>query len=388
MEFQPGDEQRAYAEAVEAFAARELNDAVTDRDRHGVFPDDAWRKCAQIGLTGLPVPPEHGGAGADATTIMAALEALGYGCRDNGLIFSLGAHLWAGATPIARFGTERQRCRYLPAACDGSLVIAHAATEPDAGSDPAHLTTTASPEAEGGYRLRGRKTFVTNAPVAGLFVVLATTDPARGFAALRTFLVDRDRPGLTVGAPTMKMGLRTSPMADLFLDDCLVPADAMLGPPGAGMAIFTATMRRERSFILAPAVGTMRRHLVQCLTHARSRHQSGHPIGAYQAVGHRIVDMRLRLETARLLLYRLGWLIDHHRDTDLDAALLKLHLSECFVQSGLDAMHLHGGSGYVTGLDFERDLRDALGGRTYSGTTEILKNIAARLLLGVQGRGA
>ncbi|MBW4718167.1 acyl-CoA dehydrogenase family protein [Saccharothrix obliqua] len=383
MDFGLTAEQSAYAATVAEFAARELNDAIAERDRDSAFSAEAWRKCARLGLTGLPLPVEHGGGGADAVTTAAALEALGHGCRDNGLIFSLGAHLWAGAVPIARFGTDAQRRRYLPAACDGSLVIAHAATEPDAGSDPAQLTTTATP-VEGGFRLDGGKTFVTNAPVAGLFLVLATTNRVRRHAGLCAFLVERDTRGLTVGPPTDKMGLRTSPMADLHLDGCHVPTDAVLGPPGAGMAIFNATMRRERGFILAPAVGTMRRHLDQCVAYARGRRQHGRAIGDFQAVAHRIVDMRLRLDTARTLLYRFAWLLDEKRDTDSDAALLKLHLSECLVQSASDAVHLHGGSGYTTALGLERELRDALGGRVYSGTTEIQKNIAARLLgLGV-----
>jgi alkylation response protein AidB-like acyl-CoA dehydrogenase len=379
MDFDLTAEQRTYAKTVEAFAGRELNDGLARRDQDGAFPAEEWRRCAEIGLTGLAVPPTYGGGGADAVGVMAALEALGYGCRDNGLIFALGAHMWAGIMPIARFGTERQRRGYLPALCDGSLIIAHAASEPGAGSDTARLATSAIRDGPS-YVLRGAKTFVTNAPVAGLLLVLATTEPARGFAGMCAFLVERDTPGLTVGAPTSKMGLRTAPMADVFLDDVQVPAEAMLGPPGGGMTLFIATMRQERSFILAPAVGTMRRHLDHCLTHARQREQYGQPIGAYQAVAHRIVDMRLRLDTARLMLYRLGWLIDQDRGTDLDAALLKLHLSECFVQSGLDAVHLHGAAGYTTALDLERDLRDAVGSRIYSGTSEIQKNIVARQL--------
>lgn len=379
MNFDLTAEQRAFAETVRAFADRELNDEIGRRDRDGAFPAKEWRRCAEIGLTGLAVPSSYGGGGADAVSVMAALEALGYGCRDNGLIFALGAHLWAGAMPITRFGSERQRRRYLPALCDGSLIIAHAASESEAGSDIGRLATTARC-ADGSYVLRGAKTFVTNAPVAGLLLVLATTDPARGFAGLCAFLVEREAPGLTVGPPTAKMGLHTAPMADVYLDDVRVPAEAILGRPGAGMAIFAATMRTERSFILAPAIGTMRRHLDQCLRYARQREQYGHPIGANQAIAHRIVDMRLRLETARLLLYRLGWLIDHDLSTDMDAALLKLHLSDCFVQSGLDAVYLHGGAGYTAELGLERDLRDAIAGRTYSGTSEIQKNIAARQL--------
>lgn len=379
MDFELTAEQRAYAETIQTFAERELNGEIERKDHDGTFPAKEWRRCAEIGLTGLAVPSAYGGGGADAISVMAALEALGYGCRDNGLIFALGAHLWAGAMPISRFGTETQRRRYLPALCDGSLIMAHAASEPEAGSDIARLATSATPVGDS-YVLRGAKTFVTNAPVAGLLLVFATVNPGRGFAGLCAFLVEQDTPGLTVAAATAKMGLHTAPMADVYLDDVRVPAEAVLGKPGAGMAIFAATMRTERSFILAPAVGTMRRHFEHCLSYAKQREQYGRPIGANQAVAHKIVDMRLRLDTARLLLYRLGWLIDNDLATDLDVALLKLHLSECFVQSGLDAVHLHGGAGYTAELGLERDLRDAIAGRIYSGTSDIQKNIAARHL--------
>lgn len=379
MDFDFTSEQRQFTESVAKFAANELNDDLISRDHNAVFPVEAWHRCARFGLPGLPVPTRYGGSGADAVTIMSALESLGYGCRDNGLIFSLNAHMWAGEMPIVRFGTEQQRRRYLPALCDGSLIIGHASSEPDAGSDPAAMATRAVLR-DGHYILNGTKTFVTNAPVAGVFLVLASTNANRGFAGLSAFLIDRDAPGLTVGPQNAKLGLRTSPMSDVTLANCRVSAEAVLGPPGAGMSIFNAAMREERSFILASVVGTMRRNLERSIRHAQDRRQFGHPIGKFQAVSHRIVDMKLRLETTRLLLYKLGWLINQGEPTELYAALVKLHISDSAVQSGLDAIQVHGGSGFMTDLELERDLRDAIGSRIYSGTTEIQKNLAARLL--------
>lgn len=379
MDFALSEEQRLLVQTVESFAARDLNHDLAERDAAGTFPAPEWRKCAEIGLTGLAVPEEYGGGGADAVTTIAALEALGYGCRDNGLIFSLNAHLWAGTMPIVRYGTEHQRRSYLPRCCDGSLILAHAATEPGAGSDAFALTTTATRKGKG-WLLNGSKTFVTNAPVAGALVVFASTDRDAGFAGLSAFVVDADTPGLRVGRPIRTMGLRTAPIAEIFFEDCPVPAEGLLGAPGAGMAIFNSTMRTERGFILAGAVGTLRRNLERCLTHARTRRQYGRPIGSFQAVAHRLVEMKLRLETARLLLYRLGWLLDHGHPAELDASLVKIHISEAFVQSGLDAVTLHGGYGYTTEYEVERDLRDSIGGRLYSGTSDIQHNIAARLL--------
>jgi alkylation response protein AidB-like acyl-CoA dehydrogenase len=228
--------------------------------------------------------------------------------------------------------------------------------------------------------LNGSKTFITNAPIADLFLVFASVDRSKGWAGLCAFLVERDSPGLTVAQPLHKMGLQTSPMAEVFFEDCSVPATAMLGKVGAGMAIFNSGMERERSLILACAIGTMQRSLERCIRHARDRRQFGQPIGKNQAVSHRIVGMKVRLETARLLLYRLGWLIDQGRPVALDSTLVKLYLSECFVESSQEALRVFGGYGYMSEYEIERDVRDAFGSVLYSGTSDIQRNLAARHL--------
>jgi alkylation response protein AidB-like acyl-CoA dehydrogenase len=378
IDFELSDEQTSFREAVLEFARRELaGDKGGGEGEH--FSREAWRKCAEFGIQGLPVPPEYGGTGARATTIILALEALGYGCSDNGLIFSLNAQMWACEIPIVRFGAETQKRRYLPGLCDGSLIAAQGMSEPSSGSDAFSLTTTARKQRDR-YVLNGAKTFVTNAPEADLFVLFATTDPGLGFAGLCAFLVERDTPGLTVGAPLEKMGLGTSPMSELFLDGCEVSSEQVLGRPGGGMAVFNSSMEWERGCILASTVGTMQRQVERCVAYARDREQFGQPIGKFQAVSHRIVEMKVRLETARLLLYRLGSLIDGGRATPIDSALTKLYLSECFVQSSLDALQVHGGYGYMKEYDLERDVRDAIGSRIYSGTSEVQRNVIARYL--------
>jgi alkylation response protein AidB-like acyl-CoA dehydrogenase len=379
MDFEWTDEQRAYRDAVVSFAQAELSDGVRRRDEEHEFSFEAWKKCAAFGIQGLPVPEDYGGQGADATTVMLALEAFGYGCKDNGLIFALNAQMWACEIPLVRFGTDEQKRRYLPGLCDGSLIAAQGMTEPDSGSDAFSLATAAE-KAEDHYVLNGRKTFVTNGPQADVFLVYATTDRSSGFAGLCVFIVDRETPGLSIGQPLHKMGLRTSPMSELFFDGCVVPADRMLGQPGAGMAIFNVAMQWERSCILASTVGTMQRQLERCIAHARERRQFGQPIGKFQAVSHRIADMKVRLETARLLPYRLGWLIDRGKSTALDAALAKLYLSECYLQSSLDALQIFGGYGYMSEYELEREVRDAIGSRIHSGTSDIQRNIIAGLL--------
>jgi alkylation response protein AidB-like acyl-CoA dehydrogenase len=379
MDFELSEEQRVFRDEVIRFAQRELGEDVIDRDTAGEFDAKAWQRCAEFGIQGLPIPKEYGGQEADPLTVMLAMEALGYGCSDNGLLFSLNAQMWACEIPILRFGTEEQKQRYLPALCDGSMLAAHGMSEPGSGSDAFALSTKAELRGDR-YILNGSKTFVTNAPVAGVFVVFATTDKSLGFAGLCAFLLERGDPGLEVGEPIKKMGLRTSPMSELFFNDLEVPESRLLGKRGGGMALFTSAMEWERSCILASTVGSMERQLERSLAYARERKQYGQPIGKFQAISHRIVEMKLRLDTARLLLYRLGWSMGRGKASALDSALVKLHLSESFLASSMDALQIHGGYGYMTEFELEREVRDAFGSRLYSGTSDIQRNIAARML--------
>ena len=372
------DEQLAFRELVINFAKRELAGR-PDPGADGFFSRQTWRKCAELGIQGLLLPPEFGGSGADVMTYIVAMEALGYACHDNGLLFSLNAQILSCQHPILTFGSNEQKRSYLPGLGSGDIIAAHGMSEPGSGSDAFGLATTAVRDGDG-YVLNGSKTFITNAPVADLFLVFATIDRAKGWGGLCAFLVERDTAGLVVGQPLHKMGLRTSPMSEVFFEDCRVPSDAILGKPGGGMAIFNAGMERERSLIMACTVGTMQRNLERCVRHARERRQFGQSIGKYQSVSNRIVEMKLRLETSRLLLYRLGWLTDSGLPVALDSALVKLYLSESFLASSEDALRILGGYGYMAEYEVERDVRDAFGGVLYSGTSDIQRNLAARHL--------
>jgi alkylation response protein AidB-like acyl-CoA dehydrogenase len=375
VDFQLTDEQQRLRETVMAFARSELEDDQHDRE----FSRDRWRRCAEFGVTGLPIEERFGGQGADPLTVAVGLEALGYGCRDNGLLFSISAHLWAAAHVIQRFGTEAQRALYLPGLCDGTLIGGQAMTEPESGSDAFALRTTAKRRGED-WILNGSKTLVTNAPVADLLVVFASTDPTRGWAGLSAFLVERESPGLTVEPPAEKMGLQSSPIAGVQFDDCRIPGNNLLGAEGGGMMVFDYAMDWERGFIVAPAVGTMARQVEQCVEYARTRCQFGEPIANFQAVAHRIVDMKLRVDAARLLLYQMAWLKAQGRRCDLESSELKLAVSEYWVASSLDQIQIHGGHGYLRGLGLEADLRDAVASRLYSGTSEIQRNLVAHRL--------
>jgi alkylation response protein AidB-like acyl-CoA dehydrogenase len=379
MDFSWTEDQITLKRAVIDFAERELNAELIQSDRLREFPRRKWLECARFGIQGLPIPKEYGGGGTDILTTMLVMEGLGYGCRDNGLIFALNAQLWSVQLPILTFGTESQRQRYLPGLCSGDLIGAHGMTESESGSDAYKLRTRAD-RAHGEYVLNGSKTFVTNAAAADLAVVFATLDPSQGLGGITAFVIERGTPGFSVSREVDKMGLRTAPMAELILQDCHVPAESRLGPEGAGASIFNSSMEWERSCILASHIGTMERQLEACIRYARERHQFGQPIGKFQSISNRIADMKVRLETARLLLSKVAWLKTVGQPAVMEAAIAKLYLSECFVQSSLDAIRIHGGSGYTTELEVERDLRDAIGGTLYSGTSDIQRVIIARWL--------
>jgi alkylation response protein AidB-like acyl-CoA dehydrogenase len=379
MEFAWSTEQLALRDAVLEFGRRALQDDVRERDSAAQFSHELWKRCAEFGIQGLPFPESYGGRGCDIMSTVLAFEALGQACRDNGLLFGLNAQMWSVQMPIYRFGTEDQKRKYLPQLCDGSLIGAHGMTEPDSGSDAFSLRTTAARRGDR-YVLNGSKTFVSNAPVAGIFVVFASVDPKKGVLGLMGLLVDRDTPGFRVSRPIGKMGLRTSPMAELVFEDCEVPVENRLGREGRGASIFDDSMEWERSCILAPFLGTMQRQLDLCVQHARQRRQFGKRIGDFQAVSGRLVQMKVRLETARLVLYRAAWAKQQGRSAAAEAAIAKLYISEAALQSSLDAVQIHGGYGFTTEYEFERYVRDAVGGRLYSGTSEMQAAIIARTL--------
>lgn len=382
MDFAFDAQTEEIREATENFARNRLTGPDT------FDPDDfrrRWRLVGEQGALGTVVPGEYGGLGQGAVTAAAIMEALGYGCTDTGFVFSLGAHLFACLTPIVDFGTEEQKQRWLPPLCSGEWIAAHGITEPEAGSDTLGMRTRAERHNDV-YVLNGSKSFTTNAPVADVFVVQAVTRPGGGCFGLTSFIVEADTPGLTVGRCYEKTGLRGSPMADVHFDDCVVPAHRMLGPEGGGFGVFTTSMAWERTCLFALYLGTMRRTLEASIAHANERRQFGTAIGGFQAVSHRIVDMTLRLESARLVLYRAAWGLDRGSTDEVAPALAKLAVSEAAVQVGLDAVRIQGGLGVLHGQS-ETALRDALPARIFSGTNEIQKNNIARAM-GLRGKPA
>ena len=368
MEFSLTTVQRELSEAAAAFARARLNEDLVNRDQSGEFPLEAWRACAQFGIQGLPVPTELGGGDGDILTTVLVMEALGYGCEDNGLISSLNAQIWGLELPLVRFGTSAQQRAYLPRLVSGELIGMPAMTDPDFSS--AGLRMRAQAEHDGdSYRLNGSKLYIADAPVSDVVLVFASHSAETGQASISSFLVDKGTPGFTVARHAEKMRPVTAPMFEVVLTDCLVPAGKRLGEEGAGVDIFNSSVELGRSCCLGSALGAMQRQLEKSAGYAQLREQFGQAIGKFQNVADRMADMYLRLEAARLLVYRAAWLAQQGKLTMAEAAAAKLFTSEAWVQSSLDSIQIHGGHGYTKEAGIERDLLAAIAGTMHSGTS-------------------
>lgn len=338
-----------------------------------------WQQCGDMRLPGLSVPEHYGGSGYDALTTARVIEAFGRGCEDMGLVFSLAAHLFACAMPIAEHGEEALKNRLLPGLCGGTLIGANAITEEKAGSDVFALTTRATRDGDV-YVLNGQKSYVSNGPVADLFVVYAVTNPAHGYLGITGFVVEKDTPGLIIGEPFHKMGLTSTPACRVSFEECRVPVANRLGREGQGAEVFTRSMQWERSCLFAAYLGQMERQLERTIAYTRERRQFGKPLGKHQALAHRLAAMKLRLESARLLLYRACWRFAQGQKATLEISLSKLAVSEAAVAGGLDAIHIHGSLGINADYGIETMLRDALPSTIFSGTSEMQYDIIAREL--------
>ncbi|MCF7907334.1 MAG: acyl-CoA dehydrogenase family protein [Candidatus Omnitrophica bacterium] len=378
MNFSWSKNQEELKRAATKFAAAKLNDDIIQRDKNGKFSLDGWKACADFGLQGMLMPKKYGGLGFGLLDIVAILEGIGYGCKDNGLIFSINAHIWGAEAPIYHFGTETQKKKLLPGFCNGSLIGANAMTEPGSGSDVYSLRTTAVKK-NNYYTLNGTKIFVTNAPLADIFIVYARTAKSRGFSGLSCFLVEKGTKGLVIGENFEKMGLRTSPMSEVIFNNCKIPKNNLVGQKGSGALVFNDSMEWERVFILANCVGIMDRQLKYCIEYANSRKLDTKPIGKYQSVANKIVDIQSNLEVSRLLLHKAAWLKSCKESASMASAMTKLYLSEAYIKSIRCVMDIFGGYGYMTEYELERELRDALASTAYSGTSQIQKNIIAGL---------
>ncbi|MEM7140178.1 MAG: acyl-CoA dehydrogenase family protein [Actinomycetota bacterium] len=347
-------------------------------DADCVFDREGWTAVARRGVLGALVPEVNGGGQCDTVTAALMLEGIGLGCRDNGLVYGIASQMLSFQEAVLHFGTDAQRAEILEPACRGDLIGAFAITEPEAGSDSYALTTTATREGDD-WVLHGHKAHITLAPVADVAVVFAKTDPSAGTWGISAFLVHTDRTGVTCTETKPKMGLRTTPFGDIILDGYVAPAADMLGAEGVGASMFSTCMESERSLIMASHLGAVERLVREAFDRANSRTQFGQPIGSFQAVSHRLVDMEMRLEAARLQVYKAAIALGRGR-SPLPAAMAKLSASEAIASIGLDAARIHGARGYVVEYEVEREVRDALGSLVYAGTSDVQKNTIAALL--------
>ena len=370
---------------LRAALARWCDDLSADhveQDAEGVFPRQKWELIRKSGILGLPFGSSWGGLDQDLLTTMYVLEGLGRGCRDGGLSFSVTTSMASTGVPLQDFGSAELKDRYLPGICSGDAIGAHAITETESGSDALQMRTTAKRDRDH-FVLDGSKIFVSNGPIADLIMVYARTRPDGGALGITAFLVPTDTPGLGVGAPAAKMGLRTSPLAELHLDGCRVPATHVVGREGGGFLVLDHVMKREILFSFIVNVGEMQHRLDRCVDYARTRKQFGQSIGSFQAVSHKIVDMKIRLETARKWLYDTAERLLAGANVTTDLAIAKLVTSEANLESSLTAVQIFGGNGYMSEYGLEKDVRNAVAGRIYSGSNEIQYNrVAAMLGLG------
>ncbi|MCX8128561.1 MAG: acyl-CoA dehydrogenase family protein [Clostridia bacterium] len=377
MDFSWTKDQKVLRSQAVKFAQNSNRADAIEADRNCEFSKELWRAYADFGVQGLIVPGEYGGLELDMLSCIAIMEGLGYGTNDNGILFSINAHIWSCVKPILTFGTQKQKEKYLPGLCNGEVIGVHAMTEPETGSDAFNLKTTAVDKGDH-YVVNGCKTFITNGDIAD--VVLVFVRDSQKKENINCLIVEKGIPGFTLSRKIEKMGLRTSPMNQLFFENCIIPKENLLGQEGMGKIIFSHAMDEERAFILSAQIGSMEKQLETCVSYAKTRKQYGSMIFKYQSISNMLADMKVRLETSRLLVYKVASLKAKGENASQFSAIAKLYVSESYVQNSLSAMRIHGGYGYTTEYELERQLRDSVGGLFYSGTSEIMHNIIAELL--------
>ncbi|MBX5490349.1 MAG: acyl-CoA dehydrogenase family protein [Chloroflexi bacterium] len=375
MDYELSAQEQAFAAEVRALAERELAPRALEADRQGAFPVANLPPLVDAGLLAMAIPAEYGGRPRSTLEYALAMEELSAACAATAVLVSV--HNSLVAEPLARWGTPEQRAAYLPELARGERIGAFALTEPSAGSDAASLQTRARRDT-GGYRLRGSKCFTTNSRLAGLFLVFATLDPSQGARAITAFLVERDTPGFTIGPADHKLGIRASPSAQLFFDDCFVPETRRLGGEGEGWRVAMSTLDSGRIGIAAQALGIARAAYEASLAWVR-RQRAASAVG--QGAEWVLADMSVRLDAARLLVHRAAALKDAGRRVTREAAAAKLFASETAMWLTSAALDLHGADACALDTPVQRYFRDAKITEIYEGTSEIQRVIIAEQLL-------
>lgn len=372
MDFTIPEELQMMSRTVKEFVDKEVDavgQIIEDEDR---IPEEIIEKAKEMGLFGLSIPAEYGGVGIGMLGKCIIYEQLGR--TNNGFTTLIGAHTGIGSVGIVEMGTEEQRQKYLPAMAAGEKIGAFALTEPNAGSDAANIKTTAVRKGDV-YILNGAKHFITNAPIADIFTVMAVTDKSKGPKGITAFIVEKDFPGFKIGTIERKMGLRGSYTSEVIFEDCEVPAENVLGREGEGYVNALKILANGRAGLAARNLGSMQKLLELSIKYAQERVQFNVPISSFQAVQHMLADMAVDIELTRSMVYRVAWMVDQKIKVIKEAAMVKYFASEAYCRVADKAVQIFGGMGYMKDFPIERYYRDARICRIYEGTSEIQKNI-------------
>ena len=378
MDFVPTEEQTALRRTVHEFAVRELEPGAAERDLSEEFPWEPLRKMASLGLLGLGIPPEMGGSGGDLVQTAIMTEELAR--SDPSMSLAALATLSLTTVGIDRFGNDAQREAYVPPLAKGEKVGAFGLTEPDSGSDAGSLSTSARRDGDH-YLLNGSKIFITNGDVAETFLVFATRDREQRTRGISAFIVERGTPGLSSRKQAEKMGMRASSTAELFFEDCAVPAANLVGEEDRGFGVAMQILDASRPVIGAQAVGIGQGALDLAIRHTKQRRQFGQPIADFQGIQWMLADMATQVDASRLLVYRAANLRDRGLPFAKEASMAKLFASETATKVASSALQLHGGYGYFKESPIERFFRDAKVTEIYEGTSQVQRLVIARRVL-------
>ena len=379
MLFQTTQAHEELRAKVRAFAEEEIKPIAFMLDQQNEFPDEAIRKLGEMGLMGIPFPAEYGGAGLDALSYAIAVEELAR--VDGGAGVILSAHVSLGSWPIFAYGTEEQKRKYLVPLAKGEKIGAFGLTEPNAGSDAGGTETTAVLKGDH-YVLNGGKIFITNAPKADTYVVFAVTTPDIGTRGISAFIVEKGWKGFYFGDHYDKMGIRSSSTAELIFDNVEVPRENLLGKEGDGFKIAMSTLDGGRIGIAAQALGIAQGAYDAAVAYSKERIQFGKPIGFQQAISFKLADMATKLRCARFLVYSAAELKEAHAPYGMESAMAKMYASDIALEVTNDALQIHGGAGFMKGMEVERAYRDAKITTIYEGTNEIQRVVIASHILG------
>jgi butyryl-CoA dehydrogenase len=378
MNFDLSPEQKLIQTTARDLAAREITPRAAEIDRTHTFPRDLFTRLGEVGLLGVMLPEPWGGTAMGALAYAVALEEIARGCASTAVAMSVQCSLVAA--PILTEGTDAQKKRWLPDLAAGRKIGCFALSEPEAGSDAKAQRTKAVKKGDG-WVLNGTKNFITNAPVADVMILLATTDATKGSRGITAFAVPMDTPGVKVGPPDGKLGIRGAVSAQVFLTDCAVGDDVRLGAEGDGFKIAMRALDGGRIGVAAQAVGIARAAFEDATRYALERKTFGQPIAEHQAIQFKLADMRTEIDAARLLLWRAALTKDRGGRYGSDASMAKLFSSEVANRVAKEALQIFGGYGYLSDFPAERHYRDAKITEIYEGTSEIQRLVIASALL-------